>query len=160
MNGHDPTHITEFSRVYGSTADPVSTWPYEGLVEVLEQGGVNSWLPIVDEIESAPWGPVARRLEKYLAYSQDQVVVRVFAGLIKKYWTDTEQRERDLVAERVRAAIDGSHLPAREFADRIGTSASRLSTYATGKVIPSAAMLMRIENYSKPSVLSTRHNHS
>jgi hypothetical protein len=160
VNGHDPTHITEFSRVHGSTADPVSNWPYEGLVEVLERGGVNSWLPIVDEIESAPWGPVARRLEKYLAYSEDRAIVALFSGLFKKYRTDSEQRERDLVAERVRAAIEKSQLPAREFADRIGTSASRLSTYATGKVIPSAAMLMRIENYSQPSALSTRHNHS
>jgi ribosome-binding protein aMBF1 (putative translation factor) len=99
-------------------------------------------------------------LEKYLAYSEDRAIVALFSGLIKKYRTDTEQRERDLVAERVRAAIEKSQLPARDFADRIGTSASRLSTYATGKVIPSAAMLMRIENYSKPSVLSTRHNHS
>ena len=152
--------ITEFRNVHGSTADPVSTWPYEGLVEVLERGGVYSWRPIVAEIRSAPWGPVARRLEKYLAYSEDRAIVALFSGLIKKYRTDTEQRERDLVAERVRAAIEKSQLPAREFADRIGTSASRLSTYATGRVIPSAAMLMRIENYSQLSALSTRHNHS
>ncbi len=31
-----------------------------------------------------------------------------------------------------------------EFASRIGTSTSRLSTYAAGKVTPSAALMLRI----------------
>ncbi|MFD2862989.1 helix-turn-helix domain-containing protein [Salininema proteolyticum] len=31
-----------------------------------------------------------------------------------------------------------------EFAERIGTSASRLSTYISGKVMPSAALMVRI----------------
>jgi transcriptional regulator with XRE-family HTH domain len=34
---------------------------------------------------------------------------------------------------------------AAEFAKNIGTSASRLSTYASGQVVPSATMLVRIE---------------
>jgi transcriptional regulator with XRE-family HTH domain len=37
-----------------------------------------------------------------------------------------------------------SGLSRAEFAARIGTSPSRLSTYATGKVVPSAAMLVRM----------------
>ena len=36
-----------------------------------------------------------------------------------------------------------------EFAAGVGTSASRLSTYATGKVTPSAAMLLRIEAHGE-----------
>jgi transcriptional regulator with XRE-family HTH domain len=47
----------------------------------------------------------------------------------------------------VRHAIESSGLTAADFAASIGTSASRLSTYANGKVIPSAAMLLRIERH-------------
>jgi len=36
---------------------------------------------------------------------------------------------------------------AAAFATQVGTSASRLSTYATGRVTPSAAMLVRIEAF-------------
>jgi len=42
--------------------------------------------------------------------------------------------------------IDESALSRAEFASRIGTSTSRLSTYATGKVIPSAALLVRMRS--------------
>ena len=38
---------------------------------------------------------------------------------------------------------------ATQFAESIGTSASRMSTYVTGKVTPSAAMLMRIEERAR-----------
>lgn len=36
------------------------------------------------------------------------------------------------------------------FAEHIGTSASRLSTYLSGKVTPSAALLLRIERAGAP----------
>lgn len=49
------------------------------------------------------------------------------------------------VAQRIRSAIGRSNLTAADFAAAIGTSASRLSTYATGAVTPSAALLQRIE---------------
>lgn len=48
------------------------------------------------------------------------------------------------MAAEVQRLIDDSGLTRREFASHIGTSASRLSTYATGKVTPSAALLLRM----------------
>ena len=53
--------------------------------------------------------------------------------------------EKAEVADRVRSAIDRSRLTNAQFAGEVGTSASRLSTYATGSVTPSASMLIRIE---------------
>ncbi len=55
---------------------------------------------------------------------------------------DDEQAE---VAARVRVAIARSGCTAAQFARLVGTSPSRMSTYAGGKVVPSAAMLVRIE---------------
>ena len=55
-----------------------------------------------------------------------------------------EASEREAVAVEVAALVRASGLSRAEFASRIGTSASRLSTYATGKVTPSAALLVRM----------------
>jgi transcriptional regulator with XRE-family HTH domain len=64
---------------------------------------------------------------------------------------DAELAERAAVAAEVKRLIDNSGLTRREFASRIGTSASRLSTYATGKVTPSAALLLRMRRVGPAS---------
>jgi len=51
--------------------------------------------------------------------------------------------------DQVAALIDASGLDRSAFAKRIGTSASRLSTYASGKVTPSAAMLLRMQHLAE-----------
>jgi transcriptional regulator with XRE-family HTH domain len=48
------------------------------------------------------------------------------------------------VAAEIRRAVARSGLTRAEFASRVGTSASRLSTYATGRVSPSATLMVRI----------------
>ncbi len=68
-----------------------------------------------------------------------------FAAALQRARDTAETRERDEVALRVREAIARSGLTAAEFAKNIGTSASRLSTYASGQVVPSASMLVRVE---------------
>ncbi len=50
------------------------------------------------------------------------------------------------VASRMAAALDATGLTQREFAALLGTSQSRLSSYITGKVVPSAALLVAAEH--------------
>jgi transcriptional regulator with XRE-family HTH domain len=57
-----------------------------------------------------------------------------------------EESEREAVAAEVSELVRASGLSRAEFASRIGTSASRLSTYTTGKVTPSAALLVRMRH--------------
>ncbi|MGF1647054.1 MAG: helix-turn-helix domain-containing protein [Kineosporiaceae bacterium] len=45
-----------------------------------------------------------------------------------------------------------SGLTSTEFASRIGTSRSRLSTYASGRVVPSAALMVRIRRTRRARV--------
>jgi transcriptional regulator with XRE-family HTH domain len=59
-----------------------------------------------------------------------------------------ETAEREAVAKEVAQLIRDSGLSRAEFASQIGTSASRLSTYATGKVTPSAALMVRMGRVS------------
>lgn len=137
-----------FRNIDASPEDPVDTWPYEALVIAIERGLVPDWQPIFAEVRARPWGTVARRIERYLGYAERSGAAALFRLAVDRARTNCETRERADVAARVRAAIERSGMSAEAFASNIGTSASRLSTYATGKVTPSAAMLLRIERQS------------
>jgi hypothetical protein len=134
-----------FRNVDATPSDDVTTWPYEALVTVIERGLVDDWQPVFAEVRRDPWGPVARKVEHVASSTVDIAVGRLFTLAVDRARAAAESAEREAVAARVRAAIATSGLTAAEFAARVGTSASRLSTYATGKVVPSATMLYRIE---------------
>ncbi len=55
------------------------------------------------------------------------------------------------VAAEIRQAVARSGLSRAEFASRIETSASRLSTYTTGKVTPAATLMVRIRRLLDPT---------
>ncbi len=134
-----------FRNVDASPEDDVRTWPYEAIVTVLDRGLVADWQPIFAELRRSPWGRVARRVEQYLTYREPDGVGTLFSLAIESARQVAEAAERAEVAARIREAIGSSGLSHREFAQQVGTSASRLSTYLHGKVTPSAAMLLRIE---------------
>lgn len=134
-----------FRNVDASPNDDVRTWPYEALVTVIDRGLVEDWRPVFAEIRRSPWGKVARRVEHYLSYRDPDGVSTLFALALERARHDTEDADRGEVASRVRKAVARSGKTNAEFARVVGTSASRLSTYLSGKVTPSAAMLVRIE---------------
>jgi len=134
-----------FRNVDASPSDPVATWPFEGLVVVIERGLVADWQPLIAELQRSPWGLSARRVEAYLGYETHSPTTRFFALALARARSAADAEDRANVAARVREAITRSGLTAAAFATATGTSASRLSTYATGKVVPSAALLLRIE---------------
>ena len=134
----------EFRNVEASADEPVDTWPHEALVETLERGLVQDWSPVFTEIRARPWGTVARRIQRWTRITQDRAAAALFSAAVAQARDRVEAEERDDVARRVREAIESSGLTAADFAATIGTSASRLSTYASGKVVPSATMLLRI----------------
>ena len=133
-----------FRNVKASPDDPVATWPIEAIQTALERGGLPLWRKLAREIRAQPWGPVARRVEEVLSYTRPYGVAEAMERSIALARREAEEGERRAVAEEVRGLIERSGLSRAEFATRIGTSASRLSTYATGKVTPSAALLVRM----------------
>ena len=104
----------------------VQTWPYEALGETMERGLIGDWNPILDELRREPWGTVARKVARWASLA-------------------SEEAERAEVVRRVRDSIEQSGVPAAEFALLVGTSASRMSTFANGRVMSSVAMYLRIE---------------
>ena len=133
-----------FRNVVATPSDPVDTWPFEALVETLERGLVPDWQPVLADIRRHPWGRVARRVGRWAAMLEGDPAARLFTLAIERARQRRETDERDEVAHEIRDAIAGSGMTAAEFAASVGTSASRLSTYATGRVVPSATMLVRI----------------
>lgn len=138
-----------FRNVDASPTDDVRTWPYEALVAVIDRGLVQDWQPIFVELRRSPWGKVARRVEHYLSYREPDGVSTLFALAIERSRLDADSADRAEVAARVREAVARSGLTNGQFARLVGTSASRLSTYLSGQVTPSAAMLLRIERAAR-----------
>ena len=129
--------------------EPLESWPYEALVTLIERAGVNDLARLTKAVGSDPWGPVARQVEAYLSYANPAGIGPLLARRIERARADTEAAERAAVAGEVAELIARSGLTLGEFATRIGTSRSRLSTYRSGSVTPSAALLLRMQRVAQ-----------
>jgi DNA-binding transcriptional regulator YiaG len=133
-----------FRNVDVSPEDPVEAWPTEAVLTALERGGLGHWRRLAAAIKKDPWGPVARRVEEALEVSRPYGIGVVMADVLTAARARTERAERAAVADEITRLQVASGMTRAEFASAIGTSASRLSTYLSGKVTPSAALLVRM----------------
>lgn len=138
-----------FRNLEASPDDPVAEWPPEAIQAALERGSLEHWRRLAEEVSAEPWGPVARRVEEVLAYSRPYGVAGAMERVIARSRRAAEASERAAVAAEVAGLVEASGLTRTEFASRIGTSASRLSTYITGGVTPSAALMVRMRRASE-----------
>lgn len=135
-----------FRNVDVSPADSVEAWPVEAIQTALERGSLKHWRRLAAAIQAQPWGPIARDVEEVLTYSRPYGVAETMERVIQLARQNAALVERTAVADEVKRLIEASCLSRLEFASWIGTSPSRLSTYATGKVVPSAALLVRMRS--------------
>ena len=138
-----------FRNVDVDPSAPVERWPYEAIVTVIERGTLEDWLILIRAITADPWGPVARQVEDYLTYEKPYGVGPLLTRAIARARRQAEATERALVAEEVGQLVEQSGLSLTEFASRMGTSVSRLSTYRSGRVTPSAALMTRMRRVSR-----------
>lgn len=139
-----------FRNVDADPSDPVESWPIEAIQAALERGGMQHWRRLTSAIRREPWGPLARDVEHVLGYSRPYGVAGLMERAIADARASAEKSERHEVADRCRAALARSRLSIAEFAERNGTSRSRMSTYLSGTVTPSAALLVRFERTGRP----------
>lgn len=132
-----------FRNVSTRPADPVSEWPSEAVQTALDRGGLTDWRRLADEIRSEPWGRTARQVEEVLGHSRPYGVADLFARLIATARGLAEADEREVVAAELRALVASSGLTQADFARRLGTSPSRMSSYVNGAVVPSATLMVR-----------------
>ena len=143
---------TLFRNVGADPDDPVETWPIEAMQTVLDRGSLHDWRRVVAAVRRDPWGPVSRTVEYVLSYDRPYGASLLLERAIAHERKRAEADEKRQVAGHLSSAVAASGLTKAEFAQRLGTSASRLSTYLSGTVTPSAAVLVRADRVaSQPS---------
>lgn len=110
----------------------------------VERGTLPDWRRLAIAIRADPWGPVAQQVLEAIDLVRPYGTAELLTGVVDRARKLAAESERDEVAAEVRNLVSRSGLSAQEFAGRIGTSRSRLSTYMSGKVVPSAALMVRM----------------
>ena len=152
--------VVQFRNLTTTWHDPIDQWPYEAVVQTMERGLVSDWQPILKDLQARPFGRIASYVAHYAKDPEDKAVAALFSDALRRARLAQEETERDEVIRRIRRSIEATELSQADFARAIGTSASRLSTYLSGQVTPSAVMLVRMENVAKPAGVSKPYDHT
>lgn len=131
----------KFRNIEVTPEDPVEQWGVEGILTALERGNLNHWGKIIAAAKSN--ANVMRDLKVALKQSQNQAVARWLGWQLEP---DTPELR---VARQLQYLRLQARLSQREFAERLGTSPSRMSTYLAGKVMPSADFMYRAEEVAR-----------
>jgi transcriptional regulator with XRE-family HTH domain len=143
------TSALKFRNVIGSPEDAVSTWPFEAILTALERGTLPDWRRLAEEINADPWGPVAQQVLEALQLTRPYGTAELLEAVVDRARARAAQTERAEVTAEVQSLVHQSGLSRRDFARGIGTSRSRLSTYMSGKVVPSATLMVRMRRLSR-----------
>lgn len=138
------TTALKFRNINASPDDPVDTWPFEGILAAIERGTLPDWSRLAAAIQADPWGPVAQQVLEAIRLSRPYGTAELLEGVVSRARKLAADSEREDVASEVRELVGRSGLSKQDFAERIGTSRTRLSTYMSGKVVPSAALMVRM----------------
>jgi DNA-binding transcriptional regulator YiaG len=138
----------KFRNITASVDDPVETWPFEGILAAVERGTLPDWRRLADAVRADPWGPVAQQILEAVELSRPYGTSELLTTVIERARRETADAEREQVAGEIRDLVARSGLSQQAFALRLGTSRPRLSTYMSGKVTPSASLMIRIRRVS------------
>jgi DNA-binding transcriptional regulator YiaG len=144
------TTALKFRNIDASPDDPVETWPFEGILAAVERGTLPDWRRLAAAIQADPWGPVAQQVLEAIRLSRRPYgTAELLEGVAARARKLAADSEREDVASEVRDLAVRSGLSKQDFAARIGTSRSRLSTYMSGKVVPSATLMVRMRRVAR-----------
>jgi DNA-binding transcriptional regulator YiaG len=133
-----------FRNITASVDDPVETWPFEGILAAVERGTLPDWRRLTAAVRADPWGPVAQQILEAVELSRPYGTSELLTAVVERARQDAADGEREQAAAEIRALVVRSGLSQQDFALRLGTSRPRLSTYMSGKVTPSASLMIRM----------------
>lgn len=122
----------------------METWPFEGVLAAVERGTLPDWRRLAQAVKADPWGRVAQQVLEAVRRSDPYGTTELLEGAIARARKLAADSERVEVATEIRELVSRSGLSRLEFAGRVGTSRTRLSTYMSGRVIPSATLMVRM----------------
>lgn len=138
-----------FRNVDASPDDPVESWPVEAMQTAVERGELSDWRRILRAVRRDPWGDVARTLQHILSYERPYGTAELLERALRRERDRADAADRAEAARRLALLLSESAMSQRDFAERLGTSQPRLSTYLAGTVTPSAALLVRAERVAR-----------
>jgi hypothetical protein len=116
---------------------------------LIRHGSVRTWRATLAPVADHPWSPYGEEL----AVLADEAGLPVVADSLRQcravYQLRRQGEEKVAVSREIIRLVALSGVTQREFASYIGTSPSRLSTYVSGKVMPSAALMLRMQRASR-----------
>lgn len=141
----------KFRNLNTSPDAPVDQWGFEGILAAVERGGRKEWHRIAVALIEEPRGKVAGELAEVLEVVENKGLADLFRRVQHEALVRSEQNERNVVKNNLLGWLDESGLRRVEFSSRLGTSQSRLSTYLSGKVVPSAVLMLRAQKLARHS---------
>ena len=133
--------MLKFRNIEATPQDPVEEWGTEGILTALDRGTVRHWAQIVQAAKD-PESAVAQELAEALQMSNRRPAVIWVNEQLKIKRATPESR----VAQQLKIMLIQSGLNQSEFAEALGTSSSRMSTYLSAKVTPNAAFMIRAQD--------------
>lgn len=124
---------------------PVAQWGVEGMLAVIDRGSMPDWQRIVRAVLADPHGEASQDLEQALDLAEDAGV----AASLRRIRERARQSDAQRLAHRFRGWVEATGLTRAELAAYLGTSRSRLSTYETGKVTPSAIIAEKVRRLAE-----------
>lgn len=133
--------MLKFRNINATPDDPVENWGTEGILSALEEGVVEHWFRVAQAAKD-PDSEVAFELQEVLTMCSCKAAVIWIENQLAQIRATPESR----VAMKLKELLLQSGLTQKDFAQALGTSQSRFSTYLSARVTPSAAFVVRAED--------------
>lgn len=138
----------QFRNLIVTPDDPVAEWGVEGILTALERGGAEDWRKIAFAVAADPSGDTALDFEEAASIAEGGGPVAAVRNMV----AHLTRSAREVTVHRLKTAFVATEMTQADVARRLGTSASRLSTYLSGKTMPSAEMLIQLEGLASKRV--------
>lgn len=132
--------------------DPVAEWGVEGILIALERGGADDWRKTAFAVAADESGDAALDFEEAASIAEGSGAVAVVRNMVA-YLT---RSARESTVYRLKSAFASTEMTQADVARLLGTSASRLSTYLSGKTMPSAEVLVQLEDLASTRIAEVR----
>jgi predicted transcriptional regulator len=118
----------------------------DDLLFTVQRSGADVWRQILANIAVNPWGRDATRLAELARAADLESAAQAIERCASVYRERVVEDERAEVVRKVRRSVAISGCSQRVFAQYLGITSSRLSAYLHGYVVPSAAIMLRMEH--------------
>lgn len=129
-----------FRNIDVAESDAVTTWGFEGILTAVDRGGLPQWRRIGAAVREDPWGKVATELVEVLQVAEDSGAV----AILQKALADARKSDKQLLGEKFRNLLQEIGMTQAEAAAFLGTSRTRVNSYCSGTVTPSAVVVERL----------------